>query len=242
MAESGRAGRRREWTRAELIEIFGSVLLFSRLPGPQLEAVALAAERQAFRRGALIIRQGTEGDGLYVVASGSVLVSREARSGSKRALNVIEAPGSFGELALLDNRTRSASIEALEDSELFCISRESFLGLLSKDPRLVDGLIRELGRMIRRLSDQVADEGLLDLPSRVAKTLLRLIDHQGPLKSGDQPVVALTQGKLADLAGGSRQSVNGALSSFVVRGLIRIETRQIVITDLAGLRARAGVT
>jgi CRP-like cAMP-binding protein len=233
----------REWTRAQLVELFGSVLLFSRLPEPQLEAIATASERKTFRRGAQIIRQGTPGDGLYVVASGSVLVSREARSGAQRALNVIEAPGSFGELALLDNRTRSASIEALEDSEVFAISRETFLGLLSRDPRLVDGLIRELGRMIRRLSDQVADEGLLDLPTRVAKTLLRLVDNAGSARRpGSAPVVTLTQGKLADLAGGSRQSVNAALSSFVVRGLIQIEGRQIVITDLPGLRARAGVT
>lgn len=242
MGESGRV-RRREWTRAQLIELFGSVLLFSRLPEAQLEAIATTAEREVYRRGAQIVRQGTPGDALYVVARGSVLVSREARSGAHRALNVIEAPGSFGELALLDNRTRSASVEAIEDSELFRISRAGFLGLLSKDPRLVDGLIRELGRMIRRLSDQVADDGLLDLPSRVAKTLVRLVDNQGgALTPEERAVVALTQGKLADLAGGSRQSVNSALSSFVARGLIRIEARQIIITDLPGLRARAGVT
>lgn len=235
--QTGAVGKR-EWTRAELIELFGSVLLFSRLPAAQLEAIAMAAERKTFRRGAQIIRQGTDGDGLYVVARGSVLVSREARSGARRALNVIEAPGSFGELALLDNRTRSASIEALEEVEVFAISRTSFLGLLSRDPRLVDGLIRELGRTIRRLSDQVADEGLLDLPSRVAKTLLRVAGEQ----TGEQPVITLTQGKLADLAGGSRQSVNAALSSFASRGLIRVEGRQIVVTDLAGLRTRAGLS
>lgn len=241
MAQAGRVGKR-DWTRAQLIELFGSVLLFSRLPESQLEAIAISAERMVFRRGALIVRQGTSAsDGLYVLAAGSVLVSREARSGERRALNVIEAPGSFGELALLDSRPRSASVEALEHAELFALSRASFLGLLSHDPRLVDGLIRELGRMIRRLSDQVADEGLLDLPSRVAKTLVRLVEGQPKSHgSGDQPVVTLSQGKLADLAGGSRQSVNGALSSFVTRGLIRIEARQIVVTDLPGLRARAG--
>lgn len=235
------ANARREWSRAELVELFGSVRLFSRLPEPQLEALALASERVFVRRGELVIKQADEGDALFVLAAGSLLVRRSSRSGTSRGLNVIEAPGSFGELSLLDSRPRSASIEALEDCELFEISRANFLGLLGRDPRLVDGLIRELGRMIRRLTDQVADEALLDLPSRVAKTLLRLADDQVMSGPKDQPVIALSQGKLAELAGGSRQSVNAALSNMVVRGLIRIDTRKIVITNVAGLRARAGI-
>jgi CRP-like cAMP-binding protein len=241
MAAQRTATRRREWTRRELIDLFGSVRLFSKLPEPQLEALGLAAERVVVKRGQLVIKQADEGDALYVLASGSLLVRRISRSGTSRGLNVIEAPGSFGELSLLDSRPRSASIEALEDCELFAISRETFLGLLGRDPRLVDGLIRELGRMIRRLTDQVADEALLDLPSRVAKTLLRLVDDQVMTGPKDQPVVALSQGRLAELAGGSRQSVNAALSTFVVRGLIRIESRRIIITNLPGLRAKAGI-
>jgi CRP-like cAMP-binding protein len=241
MAAERTINRRREWTRAELVELFGSVRLFSRLPAPQLEALGLAAERLFVRRGELVIKQADEGDALYVLAAGSLLVRRVSRTGTSRGLNVIDAPGSFGELSLLDSRPRSASIEALEDCELFAISRETFLGLLGRDPRLVDGLIRELGRLIRRLTDQVADEALLDLPSRVAKTLLRLVDDQVMTGPNDQPVVALSQGKLAELAGGSRQSVNAALSNMVVRGLIRMEARKIIITNLPGLRAKAGI-
>ncbi|MGN6473708.1 MAG: Crp/Fnr family transcriptional regulator [Mycobacteriales bacterium] len=94
--------------------------------------------------------------------------------------------------------------------------------------------------MIRRLTDQVADEALLDLPGRVAKTLLRLVDDQVAGERDGQPVVALSQSKLADLAGGSRQSVNTALSTMASRGLLRVEARKIVITDLDGLRAKAG--
>jgi DNA-binding GntR family transcriptional regulator len=95
--------------------------------------------------------------------------------------------------------------------------------------------------MIRRLTDQVADATLLDLPARVAKTLVRLVDPHAA-EGGEELVVSLSQGKLAELAGGSRQSVNGALATLTQRKLIRIEGRRILVTDLAGLRARAGVT
>jgi CRP-like cAMP-binding protein len=233
--------RRREWTRAELIELFGSVRLFARLPAAQREAIAVSAEPQVARRGEVVVGQGEVADVLYVVASGSLLVHRSTRTGERRALNVIEAPGSFGEISLLDRRPRSASVEALETCDLFAVSRESFLGLMARDPRLVDGVLRELGRLVRNLSDQLADDALLDLPTRVAKTLVRLVEPQVGADPAASPVVTLSQSKLAELAGGSRQSVNAALATLASRGLIRLDTRRIVVTDLAGLRMRAGV-
>src|SRR6185437_7503796 len=133
---------------------------------PQRELIAAAATPQTVKRGTLVIQQGDSGDAVYVVSRGSLLAHRAGRSGERRALNVIEAPGSFGELALLDGRPRSVSIEALEECDLLVVSRNDFLALLARDPRLVDGLLRELGRMIRRLTDQVADESLLDLSAR----------------------------------------------------------------------------
>jgi CRP/FNR family transcriptional regulator, cyclic AMP receptor protein len=228
-------------TPAELVELLGAVPLFARLAPTQRELIAAAGTHRTVKRGDVVVAQGERGDAIYVVARGSLLVSRSNRGGERRALNVIEAPGSFGELALLDGRPRSATLEALEECDLIVVSRAAFLGLLSRDPRLVDGLLRELGRMIRRLTDQVADGSLLDLPARVAKTLVRLIEPQVAAAPELPPVVSLSQSKLAELAGGSRQSVNGALATLVSRNLIRIEGRRIVIIDVAGLQVRAGV-
>jgi CRP/FNR family cyclic AMP-dependent transcriptional regulator len=241
MTTPGRKRSRRELTRAELVDLFGAVPLFARLGARQRELISQAGVPVVVKRGEIVVQQGDAGDAVYVVARGSLLVARMSRSGERRALSVIEAPGSFGELALLDGRPRSASLEALEECDLIAVSRADFLGLLSRDPRLVDGLLRELGRMIRRLTDQVADASLLDLPARVAKTLVRLVEpHIGSDPSAEL-VVSLSQGKLAELAGGSRQSVNGALATLVSRNLIRIEGRRIVVIDVAGLHARAGL-
>ena len=106
---------------------------------------------------------------------------------------------------------------------------------------MVNGVLRELGAIVRRLTDQLTDESLLDLPGRVAKTLVRLVELRREPDPDALPVVGLSQSKLAELAGGSRQSVNGALATLASRGLIRIDGRQIVITDLEGLRVRAGM-
>src|SRR5580698_7622760 len=100
---------RREYTRAELIELFGAVPMFARLAAPQRELIATAAMPISVKRGETVIQQGDAGDAIYVVATGSLLASRSSRSGERRAVNVIEAPGSFGEIALLDGRPRSLS-------------------------------------------------------------------------------------------------------------------------------------
>ncbi|HTR68798.1 MAG TPA: Crp/Fnr family transcriptional regulator [Mycobacteriales bacterium] len=228
-------------TPAQVVELLGAVPMFARLPVAQREVIAAASTFRTVRRGQVVVAQGEPGDAVYVVARGSLLVSRSNRGGDRRALNVIEAQGSFGELALLDGRPRSTSVETLEECDLIVVSRAEFLALLARDPRLVDGLLRELGRMIRRLTDQVADGSLLDLPARVAKTLVRLIEPQIAAAPEVSPVVSLSQGKLAELAGGSRQSVNGALATLTSRQLIRIEGRQIIVVDVDGLYVRAGV-
>jgi CRP-like cAMP-binding protein len=102
-------------------------------------------------------------------------------------------------------------------------------------------VLRELGAMVRRLTDQLTDASLLDLPGRVAKTLVRLLEVRRGVDPEAPPVISLSQGKLAELAGGSRQSVNGAISTLSQRGLIRMDGRRIVIVDLIGLRVRAGL-
>ena len=166
-------------------------------------------------------------------------IHRTGRGGDRRAMTVIEAPGSFGEIGLIDGGRRSASAEALEATDLFALPRSEFLRLLAEEPKLVQGVLRECGRLIRRLTEQLADTTMLDLPARVAKTLVRLVEVRRSADPEALPVISLSQGKVAELAGGSRQSVNGALSTLAQRGLIRIDGRRIIVVDLPGLRARA---
>lgn len=228
-------------TALDLAELLGTVGIFSSLTLQQRELIAQSMTPRRVRRGALVVAQGGPGDALYVVARGSVLIHRTGRGGDRRAMTVVEAPGAFGEIPLIDGGRRSASAEALEDTDLFALPRSDFLRLLGEEPKLVQGVLRELGRMIRRLTEQLADASLLDLPARVAKTLVRLVEVRRSADPEALPVVTLSQGKVAELAGGSRQSVNGALSTLAQRGLIRVEGRRIIVTDMTGLRARAGL-
>jgi CRP/FNR family transcriptional regulator, cyclic AMP receptor protein len=228
-------------TPLDIAELLGAVSLFASLTLVERELLARSMRPRKVRRGELVFVQGSPGDALYVVARGSVLIHRTGRGGDRRAMTVVESPGSFGEIGLVDGGPRSASVEALEDTDLFALPRKDFLTLLTAEPRIVQGVLGELGRTIRRLTEQVTDATLLDLPARVAKTLVRLVEVRRQADPTSEPVVALSQTKLAELAGGSRQSVNSALATLAGRQLIRVDGRRIVVTDMPGLKQRAGL-
>ena len=111
------------------------------------------------------------------------------------------------------------------------------MDLVHSNPRILDAVMRSFGALIRRLTEQNADHVFLDLPGRVAKTLVRLAgESQAPMIT-----IELNQSQLAEMAGGSRQSVNQAIGSFASRGWLRTEGRRIVVTDVSALRRRAGM-
>ncbi|MFL6077127.1 MAG: Crp/Fnr family transcriptional regulator, partial [Mycobacteriales bacterium] len=128
---------------------------------------------------------------------------------------VVRAPDVLGEVALLDRSPRSASIEALEDITALALSRQAFIELAYRNPKVLDTVLAALGALVRRLTDQTADHVFLDLPGRVAKALVRLAEHS------EDHTVELTQSQLADMVGGSRQSVNQALSAFAAQDTYR---------------------
>jgi len=169
---------------------------------------------------------------------GAVAIFRTAPTGERAVLTVVRPPDVLGEVSLLDAATRSASAEAIEDCQALTLSRAAFMDLVHSNPRILDAVMRSVGALIRRLTEQNTDHVFLDLPGRVAKTLVRLAgESQAPMIT-----IELNQSQLAEMAGGSRQSVNQAIGSFASRGWLRTEGRRIVVTDLAALRRRAGMT
>jgi CRP/FNR family transcriptional regulator, cyclic AMP receptor protein len=224
-----------DW-RAVSGDALRGIELFSRLDPEVRRRLAATAVPHLYREGQIVFREGDPGDALLVVRRGAVAVFRTGPSGDRAVLTVVRAPGVLGEVALLDGETRSASVEAIRDSLILSLSRSLFLELVHSDHQLLDEVCRALGAMVRRLTEQKADHVFLDLPGRVAKTLIRLVSGTGPEISLD-----LSQSRVAELVGGSRQSVNQVIRTFANRGWLRTHGRQIVLTDLPALRHRAGL-
>jgi CRP/FNR family transcriptional regulator, cyclic AMP receptor protein len=219
-------------------DALSGVELFAGLEPEVRQRVIAAAVPRTYRKGQLLFVENDPGESLIVLRRGAVVVFRTAPTGERAVLAVVRPPGVLGEVSLLDASTRSLSAEAIEDCSALALSRAAFMELVHSNPRILDAVMRSLGALIRRLTEQNADYVFLDLPGRVAKTLVRLAgDSQAPMVT-----IELNQSQLAEMAGGSRQSVNQAIGSFATRGWLRTEGRKIVLTDLAALRRRAGMT
>ena len=212
------------------------VEMFAGLEPEARQRVINAAVPRTYRKGQLLFVESDPGDSLIVLKRGAVAVFRTSPTGERAVLSVVRPPDVLGEVSLLDASTRSASAEAIEDCTALALSRQAFMELVHNNPRILDAVMRSLGALIRRLTEQNADHVFLDLPGRVAKTLVRLAgESQAPMIT-----IELNQSQLAEMAGGSRQSVNQAIGSFASRGWLRTEGRRIVVTDVAALRRRAG--
>jgi CRP/FNR family cyclic AMP-dependent transcriptional regulator len=223
-------------TQHDLQRALAEVELLRELDEQVLHRLAERVGRRSWRAGEVLFAQGTPGGSLLVLTSGAVTVYRSSPGGERAALVHLRSPATLGEVTLLDGSPRTATVEAVEDTTALELGRADLLELLHTHPGFLDAVLRSLGGLVRRLSDQAADHMLLDFAGRVAKTLAGL--------SGPPPgphVVRLSQTRLAELAGGTRQSLNQVLGAFATRGWVRVEGRSVVVEDLAALRRRGGL-
>ena len=215
--------------------------LFAGLAESELLGLGACAHRRCYRKGEYIFHQGDTGNAVFVLTEGRVKVIFASEDGAEMILATLQPPEIFGELALIDGGSRSASIQTLEPTTVLTLTRATLLDLMSRQPGVTDVVLRSLGRLVRTMIAQAGDLVFMDLHGRVAKLLIRLIeasaDDTGECLSLD---LKMTQSDLAAMVGGSRQSVNQTLHQFQRRGYLHIEGRRLIVKDVKALRRRAG--
>jgi len=221
------------------VEVLRSSAIFAGLPDDALARLEAACVRRTYRRNQYLWYQGDDGARLVVVASGLVKVVLSSAQGDQVVLTTLGAGATFGELALLDGSPRSASVVAAEPTTVLLLSRATVLDLLGRYPSVLDAMLRTLGNLIRRLTEQAGDLVFLDLGARVAKLLLHLAEAHG---AGSRVLnLGLSQSDLAQMVGASRPAVNRVLQHLASRGVIKIDGQTISLLDIAALQRRASV-
>ena len=146
----------------------------------------------------------------------------------------------FGELSLFDPGQRSSTATALTDAVVLGLGNDQLRPWLTGRPEVAAALLRALAHRLRRQNDTLADLVFSDVPGRVAKALMDLGEKFGRVTPDGLLVTHdMTQEELAQLVGASRETVNKALADFAQRNWIRLESRQVLITDVERLGKRA---
>ena len=218
--------------------IFRRHPLFAHLADADVDQLLRYARIERHKAGRTIFLKGSPGHGMMAVLSGQVRISSPSSEGKEIVLNLIGPGEVFGEIALLDGRERTADAAAMSDCELLVLERRDFVPFLERHPEVCIRLMEVLCARLRRTSEQVEDVLFLELPARLAKTLLRLAKEHGHAASGGQMIdLKLSQRELGNLTGATRESVNKQLKEWERDGILRIEGGAIVVTASRRLEA-----
>jgi CRP-like cAMP-binding protein len=231
----------RPLNQQEIAQVLAASSLFEALDEASRLRLARVCTQRHVERGHFLCHQGDRGDRIFVIAEGLVKVVITSLEGIEVVLATMGKNESLGELAVLDGSPRSASVIAVEPTQVVMLYRQALLGVMSEHPPVLDALLRSLGGTVRRLTEQTGDFVFLDLGGRVAKVLLRLSAAHST--GSGEPVIdlGLTQSDLAAMVGASRPAVNRALQMLAVRGWITINGQAIVLHDPEALARRAGL-
>jgi CRP-like cAMP-binding protein len=138
-------------------EVLTQVPLFAGLDSKAIEAIAGFAFTRTFEPGDLIVEEGRTGNGLFILVSGSAEVIKGLKGGQPRHLATLAAGEPIGEMALIGEWPRTASVRALEKTECLGLDRWIFLEHLSKEPMLAIRLLQILALRLAETAEKLAE-------------------------------------------------------------------------------------
>lgn len=221
-------------TLAECLQL---VPIFSDLPEEVIEQVVLVGNKKTYKKDSVILVEEEVGTALFVIIKGKVKVSRSSIDGREVILSILSDSDFFGEMSILDGMNRSATVVALDDTELFIIQRKEFLDLLNKHPEITIALLSELTQRLRNADMKIKALSLKDAEGKVATVILQLADDIGKIKQGTVEIEKLPlQQDLANMAGTSRETISRTLHSFAKKGMVELEGSKLKIIDYEKFR------
>ena len=205
-----------------------NVPLFSVLPESQLALLTSLVSRKSYPRNNTIISAGDMTDSLFVIISGRLKVLMSDDEGREVILAILNANEFFGEMGLLDDSPRSASVVTLEACELFTLSKRDFKKCLEENFDLSMTVMRGLVRRLREADKKIGSLALMDVYGRVARLLLEMAETV----DGHKVVIKkLAKQDIAKMIGASREMVSRVMKDLQTGGYIEIRGSSIFLRD-----------
>jgi len=207
------------------IDSFKKIILFAGLPDKDLEILANHAVAKTYKKNTIIINQGDETRSLHVILEGDVKVYIDDDQGKEVTLSTMGVGDSFGELALLSDSPRAASVVTTSPSKIALISKQDFMTCLSSNPSISSRVIEILIDQIQTLTEEVSSLALLDVYGRIA----RIINNNAQEENGKLVTMPLTHQEIANMVGSSREMVSKILKDLRIGGYISTTGKAITI-------------
>ena len=216
--------------------------LFSSLKEEELTAIQKVALIKKFPKDKVIFLEDEEGDTLFIILKGTVKVASFSEKGKEIIFSILGEGDFFGDMSLLDGKSRSASVIAIDDTEMQLIRRADFYNLLEQYPHIAIKLLEELVSRIRKTDNLVGSLALLDVAGRVAGILLQLAEERG-IKFRNQVIIKArpTHQELANMIGTTRETVTRVLKQLELKHYIHMSGKDITILDVELFRKELSI-
>jgi CRP/FNR family cyclic AMP-dependent transcriptional regulator len=208
--------------------VLKAVPLFSSFPDEQLRMLAAVVTRKSVSRSTTVMASGDPTDSLYIILSGRLKVLMSDSEGKEVILSILGPGEFFGEMGLIDDSPRSASVTAIEPCELLSIAKRDFKKCLSENFEMTMAVMRGLVRRLREADRKIGSLALLDVYGRVARLLLDMAETV----EGEKIVTKrLPKQDIAKMIGASREMVSRVMKDLQMGGYIEVRGSSIVLRD-----------
>jgi CRP-like cAMP-binding protein len=225
-------------TQAELLQRMNANPWFAGLPLADRRALLAASDRVRLAPGEMLFRQGDEvpvGSGAFFgVVSGGIKASSLREDGKEAILVVLEAGNWFGEISLIDGRSRTHDATAVGEAQLLALPGPAFARMMQRPPFAL-AICRMLAARVRSLYGMVEDATLRSTRARVARRLLLLARGDATQARDARPVVPVSQEALAMMLGVSRQTLSKELQDLARQGAVELGYGRVAISSIARL-------
>ena len=216
------------------LELFRKFSLFAELDEKELAAVAALAKPRKYAKDEVVFHADEQGDIFCLIQSGQVKVTMISPEGKEIILSMLGPGDFFGEMALLDDQPRSATVVATEPLEVLTIFRHDFLQILAENFSIAKKILAEMSRRLRSASYRIESLATMDVYGRLARFFLGLAREQGTvLENGYIAVTRPTHQAIANTIGTSRETVSRLIHDLMERDLLLSEGKTIYLRKSA---------
>lgn len=220
----------------DLLPLLSSVAYFQGLNPQTLQEIVRAAHLGQYDAEQMVLLEGEQAAGLYLVQSGCLKVSKIALDGREQILQFLEVGEVFNAVGVFTGQTNAATVTALEPSKVWLIRRETIKKLLIDRPDLAGRVIEDLAGRVSHLITLVEDLSLRSVEARLARLLL-----ENSVQGRIQRQRWATQVEIASRLGTVPDVVSRTLRKLAERGLIELSRQEIRVLDQAGLELVAQI-
>jgi len=208
--------------------------LFAELDDRELSAIAAVAKVRRYAKDDAIFHADESGDVFCLIKEGQVKVTMISPEGKEIILSMLGPGEFFGEMSLLDDAPRSATVIATEALELVTIYRNDFLQILQENFSITRKVLSEMSRRLRNASNRIESLATMDVYGRLARFFLDLAKESGKLlDNGYVAVTRPTHQSIANMIGTSRETVSRLIHDLMRQNLLLSEGKTIYLRKSA---------